>query len=129
MFPISLSYAIRDRCADVSQLSDHCADVKEPPTTPYDPSPEEVSKLLDELLEEGKDPIFKLKARRVAIGGWFLENVHGGEPDSSSKPWKGPGGVMPRIKESCGIQRNVDISQILEDVVECKRLGIEFTGE
>jgi hypothetical protein len=36
---------------------------------------------------------------------------------------------MPEIRKALGIQKSVDILNILEDVVECKRLGQKYNGD
>jgi hypothetical protein len=73
------------------------------------PNQEEISLILDELL---------------------AERGRGGLADSPERPWRGQNGVMPEIRKALGIQKSVDIANILEDVVECKRLvGQKYNGD
>lgn len=90
---------------------------------------DEISGMIDDLLQKKDDePLFDLKARRITIG-WIFHNVYGGMEDSKDMPWKGVDGIMPKIKKTLGIGKKVEISHILEDVVTCKRLGRKYTGE
>lgn len=90
---------------------------------------EQVDAMLQELIQsECCEPTLNQKSRRIAIA-FIFENAHGGEEESEEKPWKGAGGVMPLIRNALNIQKSVDIEYILHDYIECKKLGVAYSGE
>ena len=65
---------------------------------------------------------------RMTVAYLFI-NVHGCEEDSTENPWKGKNGVMRKIKNAMNVHGGSDISGILEEILECKKLGIRYDGD
>ena len=84
---------------------------------------------IDELLQnENIAPLFSKRSRRVAIG-WMFANTYRGINDTLKTPWKSVDGIMPKICKAFGLHKSTDISDILQDIIDCKQLGQLYTGD
>jgi hypothetical protein len=92
-------------------------------TSSADPSVQDVSDII-----ENKAPILaRVRDFRITVAYLFI-NVHGGEADSNENPWNGKNGVMAKFRQSMNLSRGTEIIGILNEVLDCQKLGIRYTG-
>lgn len=65
---------------------------------------------------------------RLAVAYLFC-NKYRSSMDEDPSSWKGRGGVVSKIRNDLGLHEKTNIHYILQNVLECRRLGIRYTGE
>ena len=92
--------------------------------------PEEYFKMLDQEDAErqrakNRPAYAREVAQRMTIA-YFFEDIYGCPPRSE---WKGQDGVIKKIRAAAKISKNTKIEYVLEDYLDCKKRGEEFTGQ
>jgi hypothetical protein len=79
--------------------------------------------------DEGSIPLFSEKLRWISIALMFFDRVHGGQPDSATKPWHGRGEIIPQIWKVLDLPESLNFTHtVLEEVINCKKFGLAFEG-
>jgi hypothetical protein len=96
------------------------------PSHDNDSNSERVDASLKEFLSSEAKPVIDVKTSlRISIAFLFVQQ-YGAE--KTEEAWIGQGGIIPSIRSSLGIPIGTNIKPILQDILECRRLGVTYTG-